>query len=77
MRIRVTGFLVSTVCAIFCFGCAGPSPAPIIDMQGVDPVAYNRDLAECVKRNASKAIELGNGVTRCIQAKGYKVLVGY
>jgi hypothetical protein len=24
-------------------GCGGPTPVPIIDMAGVDPVAYNRD----------------------------------
>jgi hypothetical protein len=57
--------------------CAGPTPTPIVDMAGVDPVVYNRDLAQCVKENASKAIVLGNGVTECMKGKGYRVLVGY
>ena len=70
-------FLWIGSCCLSCLGCGGPTPAPIVDMAGVDPVAYNRDLAECVNENASKAIALGNGVTRCIKAKGYKVLVGY
>ena len=70
----IFGMLIGSFMVV---GCGGPTPAPIVDMEGVDPVAYNRDLAECVKENASKAIEFGNGVTRCIRAKGYKVLVGY
>lgn len=61
---------------IACAGC-GAAPTPIVDMTGVDQVAYNRDLAACVQENNSKALVLGNGVTRCMQAKGYKVLQSY
>jgi hypothetical protein len=58
-------------------GCGGPTPVPIVDMEGVNPVTYNRDLASCVKDNASKALVIGNGVTRCMVGKGYKILEGY
>ena len=34
------------ICCALISGCAA-NPDPIIDMQGVDPVRYERDLAEC------------------------------
>jgi hypothetical protein len=55
-------------------GCSTVSP-PIVDMQGVDPVRYNRDLAECTDRINSAPISFGNGVSRCMEDKGYRILV--
>lgn len=64
--------------ALFALGaCGGPPPAPVVDMQGVDPMQYNRDLAECVNKTASTAFAFGNPTTDCMSAKGYKILVGY
>jgi hypothetical protein len=57
-------------------GCGGgPTPAPIVDMAGVDQTKYNRDLAACY--DAAPAVSFGNPVSRCMSDKGYKVLVGF
>ena len=64
-------------CCFALSGCGGPTPTPIVDMTGVDLAVYNRDLAGCVKQEAAKLIVLGNGVTRCMMQKGYRILVGY
>lgn len=57
-------------------GCGGgPLQPPIVDQTGVDPAQYNRDLAACYE--AAPAVSFGNPVTRCMEAKGYKVLVGF
>jgi hypothetical protein len=63
--------------AVFAFlsGCGGPVQPPIIDMTGVDPIKHNRDVAECYR--TMPAFAFGNPVTKCMQAKGYKILVGY
>jgi hypothetical protein len=56
-------------------GCGGgPTPLPIVDMHGVDQAKYNDDLAYCVN---NQTFGFGNAVTRCMKAKGYKILVGY
>jgi hypothetical protein len=34
-------------------GCEHIHPVPIIDLQGVDQVKYNRDLADAIKSKAS------------------------
>jgi hypothetical protein len=59
------------------YGCGGPTPTPIVDMTGVDLAKYNFDEAACVKQEQVKVLVLGNGVTRCMKDKGYKILVGY
>ncbi|MBI1308632.1 MAG: hypothetical protein GC129_02080 [Proteobacteria bacterium] len=51
-----------------------PIQAPIVQMKGVDPDTYNKDLANCYL--AVPAFGLGNPVTKCMAAKGYKVLYG-
>ena len=56
-------------------GCGGPTPSPVVDMEGVDPVTYKHDLAECIKNQPVFAF--GNPVTKCMRDKGYKVLVSY
>ena len=56
-------------------GCAGRSRDPIVDMQGVDPVKYQQDLAYC--REARKwTLTLGNYMDECLATKGYKILQG-
>ena len=54
------------------YSCAAPPPEPIIDMQGVDPVQYNRDLADCSQNMPFAA--LGNPVSTCMESKGYVIL---
>lgn len=53
-------------------GCS-PVPAPIVDMEEVDPVQHNRDVADCYAN--MPAFALGNPVTNCMRAKGYRILV--
>jgi len=69
--------LLSVVLTALALCACAPTQTPIVDMAGVDLVSYNRDLAWCVQDNASKVLVLGNGVTRCMKDKGYKILVGY
>ena len=57
-------------------GCY-PTPTPIVDMTGIDQGTYSRDLAKCVDQEGQKVVVLGNGVTRCMKKKGYKILEGY
>lgn len=47
---------------------------PIIDLEGVDMVKHNRDLAACEDYVASQLIVAGNGTSRCMSEKGYKIL---
>lgn len=56
-------------------GCTGlAATRPVVDMKGVDPVRYNRDLAACEDYVARQFISAGNGVSRCLSEKGYKIL---
>ncbi len=55
--------------------CAGPPPAPIVDMTDVDQATYNKDLAGCYA--SIGAFEWGNPVTRCMSEKGYTILAGF
>jgi hypothetical protein len=43
-------------------------------MTGVDPARHNRDLADCYDRSMA-GVSFGNPVTRCMEAKGYRILV--
>jgi len=45
-------------------------------MTHVDQAVYSHDLAKCVSENA-REVTLGNGITRCMRRKGYKILYGY
>lgn len=47
---------------------------PIIDLEGVNMVQHNRDLAACEDYVASQLISAGNGTSRCMSEKGYKIL---
>jgi hypothetical protein len=52
--------------------CAASPPEPVIDMQGVDPAQYSRDLAGCYQNIPFAA--LGNPVSTCMESKGYVIL---
>jgi hypothetical protein len=67
--------LIVVLSTVFLAGCSYP-PLPVVDMQGVDPVKYNRDAAECAE-HAETAFEFGNAATNCMRKKGYKILYGY
>lgn len=70
-----TSRLISIVTgiAVLGIGC-GPLPAPVADIEGVDQVKYNRDLAACYEEKRW-ATEMGNPIANCMKAKGYKILV--
>jgi hypothetical protein len=53
----------------------GPTMAPVVDMKGVNQDTYNKDLAYCYQH--MPFIAAGNPVTKCMQAKGYKIVIGY
>ena len=63
------------IVACLAASACSPIPAPIVDHTGVDEAKYNQDLADCY--NQDHGINVGNPVTRCMEAKGYKILVGY
>lgn len=52
------------------------TPAPVVDMQGIDPAQHNRDLAACYEEK-KYATEWGNPISNCMKAKGYKILVSH
>lgn len=54
-------------------GCVTKAEAPIVDMEGVDIVKYNRDLADC--ELSTPVVSLGSYLTKCMHEKGYKILL--
>jgi hypothetical protein len=56
-------------------GCAGRPREPVVDMQGVDPVKYQQDLADC-QAERKWTLTFGNDMDECLEAKGYKILQG-
>lgn len=54
-------------------GC-GTIPPPTVDMTGVDAGQHSRDLADC-QLQAAGIVALGNPISKCMEAKGYRVLV--
>jgi uncharacterized protein YcfL len=67
--------VLSVALALLLAECGSANPNPVVDMQGVGSVKYNRDLADCV--NNQPFLALGNPVSACMRAKGYKILVNY
>ena len=53
-------FVVAAVLALT--GCASQTPNQIIDMQGVDGSAYQRDVAEC--NQYSEQVDVGGSVAQ-------------
>jgi hypothetical protein len=69
VRVLTSGLLLLLV------ACAGRRGDPIVDMQGVDPVKYQQDLAYC-REERKWTLTLGNYMDECLATKGYKILVG-
>jgi outer membrane lipoprotein SlyB len=61
MRMKITAPLVSGLLAMLLAGCAG-NPRPIVDMRGVDPDAYQADLAEC--EALAREVNVAGGAVR-------------
>ena len=59
------------VCAALT-ACAPRSPEGM-GVQNVDQAQYNHDLAIC-QQQAASSFSLGNAVTDCMRARGYKVM---
>lgn len=53
-------FVVAAVLALT--GCASQTPNQIIDMQGVDAIAYQRDLADC--NQYADQVDVGGSVAQ-------------
>jgi len=70
---RQLPLILGTLVALMLGGCA-PIPPPIVDLAGVDPVLYHRDLAQCSAVAASIPLAFGNPLTRCMRDRGYTVL---
>jgi hypothetical protein len=70
MRISVLVFLLLS-------GCAGHDrlEGPVVDLAGVDPVKYNKDMGECtqIKREASFVGSAGI-ITDCMTSRGYRII---
>ena len=60
--------LMMACAAIALTACGESIPSPIVDMQGVDPVKYNQDLADCHTIASKTAFAFGNPVTDCMKA---------
>ena len=69
VRVLTSGLLLLLV------ACAGRRGDPIVDMQGVDPVKYQQDLAYC-REERKWTLTLGNYMDECLATKGYKILLG-
>jgi len=67
--------LLTAVLLILLAACAGRARDPIVDMQGVDPVKYQQDLAYC-REERKWTLTLGNYMDECLATKGYKILLG-
>lgn len=61
--------------AILGLAACGETPRPLIDMEGVDPVKQNRDLADCYKKVGAQFFSWGTDVADCMTSRGYKVLI--
>lgn len=67
--------LLPIAAALMLAGCSSvSSQRPLVDLEGVDLAKYQRDMAACEDETASQLVVAGNGVSRCMQAKGYKIL---
>ena len=71
MRLRIFKLVAL---AVVMSGCA-ITPAPIIDMEGVDLVKHNRDLADCYRNVPT--VGAGNPISKCMAAKNYRILYGF
>ena len=69
VRVLTSGLLLLLV------ACAGRRGDPIVDMQGVDPVKYQQDLAYC-REERKWTLTFGNYMDECLATKGYKILQG-
>ena len=71
IRIAAVGSVVSGFLAASC----STMPVPVVDMEGVDQIQYNRDLAD--RYDETPAFAFGNWLATCLESKGYTVLVGH
>ena len=55
-------------------GCSTP-PYPIVEKDGVSVPEMNRDMADCVNQRNAAFVTVGQFISRCMEGKGYRVLV--
>jgi hypothetical protein len=70
---RITYFGIVVMCGLSLQGC-GETPRPLVDMEGVDLVKHNRDLADCYDKIGKQFFSWGTDVSDCMSSKGYRVL---
>jgi hypothetical protein len=68
---KSVNLLILNLIGLLCASCSTPQP-PVVDMSGIKQETYNRDLAHCY--NSMPFFAVGNAVTNCMQAKGYRIL---
>lgn len=66
-RVSQTALIFTVMSLVAC------APREPQQMQAADPARYNHDLAEC-QAQAASSFSMGNAVTACMQAKGYRVM---
>ncbi|MGP8267307.1 MAG: hypothetical protein ACLQOQ_15215 [Beijerinckiaceae bacterium] len=48
---------------------------PVVDLRNVDPVKYNKDVADCTdKKRESSFIGSARIITDCMQERGYIII---
>jgi hypothetical protein len=71
---------ISVGIALLAIGGCATAPPPIVDLAGKDPVAVNRDMAECsTKGLGDMPFFAANGerahyYSRCLEERGYTIL---
>ena len=66
-------FTVVAAIAVYTALTACAPRNPEMGAQNVDQAQYNRDLAVC-QQQAASSFSLGNAVTDCMRARGYRVM---
>lgn len=65
--------------AITLAGCAGSThdrlEGPTVDLAGVDPAKYNRDMGECTdKKRQASFVGSAQMIGLCMEERGYKII---
>lgn len=69
--IALTAVLLVAVALSAC----SPVLPPIVDKANVDEATYTADLEGCYR--SAPAVTLGNPITKCMEAKGYRIIKGF
>lgn len=64
---------------LFLSACSGPSAPqmPVVDMTGVDAGRHSRDQAACEAERLQTSFYTGDFLAKCMERRGYRVLVSH